>query len=76
LFYDSYPGYNGGNPNQNPLCGKNARVTYQGKTVTVTLTDRCQGCAYGDLDFSPHAFSQLADQSVGRISGISWEIID
>jgi hypothetical protein len=25
-----------------------------------------------DLDFSPAAFSQLADQSVGRIFGMTW----
>jgi hypothetical protein len=43
----------------------------QGKTVDVKLTDRCEGCAYGDLDFSPHAFNQLADPSEGRITGIS-----
>jgi len=42
----------------------------------VQLTDRCGGCAYGDLDFSPNAFNKLADPSVGRISGISWEIIN
>jgi len=48
----------------------------QGKTIQVQLTDRCGGCADGDLDFSPNAFNQLADPSVGRISGISWEIID
>ena len=46
----------------------------QSKTITVTLTDRCGGCAYGDLDFSPHAFNQLADPAVGRIYDLSWEI--
>jgi len=76
LFYDSYPGYDGSNPNKNPLCGKTAKVTYKGKTVTVQLTDRCGSCAYGDLDFSPHAFNQLADPAEGRISGISWQITD
>jgi expansin (peptidoglycan-binding protein) len=73
-FFDSYPGYDGVNPNNNPLCGKMAYVTYQGKSVEVALTDRCEGCSYGDLDFSPTAFSQLADQSVGRIDNISWSI--
>ena len=48
----------------------------QGKTVDVQLTDRCEGCALGDLDFSPHAFNQIADPSAGRISGISWQIIN
>jgi expansin (peptidoglycan-binding protein) len=62
------------NPNENPLCGKTASVNYQGKNVQVSLTDRCAACAYGDLDFSPAAFDQLADPSVGRISGIQWSI--
>ena len=44
----------------------------QGKTTTVTITDRCTGCALTDLDFSPTAFQDLADESVGRISGMTW----
>jgi len=48
----------------------------KGKTVFVKLVDRCEGCAYGDLDFSPHAFNQIASPAEGRISGISWQIID
>ncbi|KAH9486862.1 Allergen Asp f 7 [Psilocybe cubensis] len=44
----------------------------QGKSVVVTLTDRCTGCAITDLDFSPSAFNQLADFAVGRISGMTW----
>jgi expansin (peptidoglycan-binding protein) len=74
-FFDSFPGYDGVNPNNNPMCGKTARVTFEGKTIFVALTDRCEGCAYGDLDFSPHAFNQLADPSAGRISGIQWTIV-
>lgn len=61
-----------GNPNRNTLCGKKINAHYQGKTVQVTVTDRCEACAYNDLDFSPSAFDQLADQSLGRIK-ISWE---
>jgi expansin (peptidoglycan-binding protein) len=76
LFFDSFPGYAGGNPNKNPMCNKTARVTYKGKTIYVKLTDRCEGCAYGDLDFSPHAFNQIADPSEGRITGISWQLVD
>ena len=44
----------------------------QGKSVTITVTDRCVGCAETDLDFSPAAFSQLADLSVGRLDGVTW----
>lgn len=63
------------NPNNNPFCGRKLTATYQGKSVTVTVTDRCEGCAEYDLDFSPSAFDQLADPSAGRISGVEWSFI-
>lgn len=70
LFDETNPG----NPNNNPVCGNRIRAYYQGKSIDVTVTDRCGGCAYRDLDFSPAAFSQLAEQSLGRIP-ITWEWI-
>jgi len=73
LLFDAYPGYNGVNPNKNPLCNKKVKATYKGKSVTVTITDRCVGCKQTDLDFSPTAFSQLADFGVGRLEGMTWE---
>ncbi|KAL0957346.1 hypothetical protein HGRIS_014899 [Hohenbuehelia grisea] len=69
LLYDAFPGYEGGNPNNNPICGRKVRATYKEKSVKVVITDRCEGCALTDLDFSPSAFSQLADFSAGRLSG-------
>jgi len=72
LLFDTYPGYNGANPNTNPICGKQLTAHYQGKSVTCTIVDRCEACAYNDLDFSPAAFSVLADQAVGRIYGVTW----
>ncbi|KIM48131.1 hypothetical protein M413DRAFT_62330 [Hebeloma cylindrosporum] len=72
LLFDNFPGYKAGNPNNNPMCGRKVTATYQGKSVTVALTDRCEGCAVTDLDFSPSAFNQLADFGVGRISGMTW----
>ena len=45
------------------------------KSVTVTVVDRCEGCSENDLDFSPAAFQQLADESLGRID-ISWSYAD
>ncbi|KAL4064904.1 RlpA-like double-psi beta-barrel-protein domain-containing protein-containing protein [Scleroderma yunnanense] len=70
-LFDSYPGYNGVNPNTNPVCGKQVTASYNGKSTTVTITDRCTGCATTDLDFSPSAFGMLADLSLGRID-ITW----
>jgi len=74
-FFDTFPGYNGANPNNNGLCGRKVSVNYQGKTITVSLTDRCTGCAYSSLDFSPSAFKALADPAIGRIHGLTWHFI-
>lgn len=60
-----------GNPNTNPVCGRKITAFFEGKSVEVTVTDRCEGCALHDLDFSPSAFSQIADQALGRIK-ITW----
>ncbi|KAL5495143.1 DAG7 [Sanghuangporus weigelae] len=72
LLFDQFPGYDGVNPNGNPICGKSVTATYQGKSTTVTITDRCEGCALTDLDFSPRAFEDIADFSVGRLTGMTW----
>ncbi|KAI0266434.1 barwin-like endoglucanase [Gloeopeniophorella convolvens] len=70
-LFNGFPGA-GVNPNDNPICGKSITAHFQDKSVTVQVVDRCVGCATNDLDFSPAAFSQLADESLGRIN-ISWE---
>jgi len=72
LLFDTFPGYDGVNPNNNPICNMKATATYQGKSVPVTITDRCTGCDMFSLDFSPSAFTQMADQSVGRLTGMTW----
>ncbi|KIM61694.1 hypothetical protein SCLCIDRAFT_1215786 [Scleroderma citrinum Foug A] len=72
LLFNSYPGYNGLNPNNNPICGRQIIAHYEGKSTTVTVVDSCPGCALKDLDLTPTAFSDLADQDLGRIN-ISWE---
>ncbi|KAK0725487.1 RlpA-like double-psi beta-barrel-protein domain-containing protein-containing protein, partial [Lasiosphaeris hirsuta] len=64
----------GGNPNNNRLCGRRIRATGNGVSVDVSVVDRCEGCAWGDLDFSPAAFRQFASLDIGRISG-TWEWI-
>ncbi|KAF8642294.1 hypothetical protein AX16_009564 [Volvariella volvacea WC 439] len=73
LLYDSYPGYNGVNPNNNPICGRRINVRFQGRSTSVIVTDRCEGCKATDLDFSHAAFADLADFSVGRLRNIEWE---
>lgn len=71
-LYDSFPGYDGVNPNNNPVCGKKVHITYQGNSVDCTVVDRCTGCAMWDLDMTPTAFQQLAPLGAGRIQ-IEWD---
>jgi len=73
-FFDTFPGATA-NPNNNPACKQTLTAHYQGKSVTVMITDKCPGCkGKFDLDLSPAAFQQLSDPSVGRISGVEWSI--
>lgn len=72
LLFDNFPGYDGVNPNNNPMCGRSVTVNFQGRSIVVKLTDRCTGCAVTDLDFSPAAFKDLAPNGDGRIRGITW----
>ncbi|KAK6528693.1 hypothetical protein TWF694_003936 [Orbilia ellipsospora] len=39
--------------------------------VTITVVDRCGGCAEYDLDLSPAAFNMIADPRTGRVP-IDW----
>ncbi|GJE95743.1 plant expansin-like protein [Phanerochaete sordida] len=73
-LFDTYPGYSGGNPNNNPICGRRITANYNGASVTVEVVDRCVGCNTFDLDFSPSAFSVLAPTSVGRIHNVVWSL--
>ncbi|KAF8474971.1 hypothetical protein BDZ91DRAFT_649859, partial [Kalaharituber pfeilii] len=51
---------NPGNPNLNPLCGKQILCTREGKNPTVIkVVDRCPVCVAGDLDLSPAAYAAL-----------------
>jgi rare lipoprotein A (peptidoglycan hydrolase) len=45
------------------------------KEVIVTVQDECNVCSGTDLDFSPAAFEQLADLSVGLLKGVQWSFI-
>ncbi|KAF8969002.1 RlpA-like double-psi beta-barrel-protein domain-containing protein-containing protein, partial [Flammula alnicola] len=71
LLFDNYPGYNGINPNDNPVCGKILTASYQGKSVTVTVVDRMSSGQVTDLQFSPAAFETLASLSLGAIE-MTW----
>jgi len=60
------------NINKNPWCGKKATVNLNGKSVTVTILDKCMGCKPGDIDVTRAAWNELTDGAYGsRIVG-SW----
>ncbi|ORY99934.1 RlpA-like double-psi beta-barrel-protein domain-containing protein-containing protein [Syncephalastrum racemosum] len=60
-----------GNPNNNPNCGKKAKVKGPKGTVTVKIVDTCPPCKKGGLDLSPAAFGKIADYAQGRVP-ITW----
>lgn len=63
------------NPNNSPSCDMCARIRGpSGATVTVQITDKCAGCAPGDIDVSPAAFQEIAHLSVGRLP-VSWDYV-
>lgn len=53
------------------VCGQCVRVDGPNGSVTVRITDRCPGCAEGDLDLSREAFQQIAALATGRVA-ITW----
>ncbi|PBK91869.1 barwin-like endoglucanase [Armillaria gallica] len=53
-------------------CGRVIRVSYEGRSVVVTVRDLCPGCLSGGIDLSPSAFQQLASLDVGRMQ-VTWE---
>ncbi|KAI8624725.1 RlpA-like double-psi beta-barrel-protein domain-containing protein-containing protein [Xylariaceae sp. FL1651] len=61
----------GGNPNNNPLCGKKIKIQRDGKAVTVTVRDRCEACKEFDLDVPVKVFEKLAPPRLGRVK-VSW----
>ncbi|MEV7424883.1 MULTISPECIES: RlpA-like double-psi beta-barrel domain-containing protein [unclassified Streptomyces] len=65
--YGTYP-----NPNNSPVCGRQLQVNGPLGSVTVTVVDRCAGCATNDVDLSPAAFSRIGDLNAGRIN-VSWD---
>ncbi|KAI5365880.1 putative Barwin domain, RlpA-like domain superfamily protein [Septoria linicola] len=65
----------GTNPNNNAYCGKQIKATLPatGKTVTVTVVDRCTGCTNNDLDFAGGAWRDITnDAAPTRFSGLEW----
>lgn len=63
---------NGANPNNNPKCGAEITISYNGVTQTAKIVDTCPGCSGADLDLTPTLFEKFAPKSEGRVSGVEW----
>jgi len=74
-FFNAWPGYNGKNPNKNPICGRKIKATYKGKSVTATVVDSNPGAPKYRLNFSPAAFDKLVNRDLGTIQGITWSVL-
>ncbi|KAF8522831.1 barwin-like endoglucanase [Gautieria morchelliformis] len=71
-FFNSF----GPQSNGNPVCGRKIRATAPGgNSVTLTIEDKCAACSQFDLDMSPAAFDRLADESIGRLHGVTWHLL-
>jgi expansin (peptidoglycan-binding protein) len=63
------------NPNNDPLCqGVSVKVTYNGKTITVPVKDKCPSCAKEHIDLSQAAFQKLAPLDLGNVA-VTWSFV-
>ncbi|KAL3294261.1 riboflavin aldehyde-forming enzyme [Colletotrichum asianum] len=62
----------GGNPNNNPNCGKTITISRGGITKTATIVDKCMGCGVDHIDVSPAVFRAFADLGAGKIGDVKW----
>ncbi|KAL0631874.1 hypothetical protein Q9L58_009259 [Maublancomyces gigas] len=70
------------NPNNNIQCGKKIKAQHvvdathpNPPSITVTVEDRCVGCAFDDLDFTHTAYIALGCTDFEGRCKISWEFI-
>ncbi|KAF2759788.1 hypothetical protein EJ05DRAFT_430141, partial [Pseudovirgaria hyperparasitica] len=63
----------GANPNANGFCKQPITIYYDGKSYKAQITDRCEGCAYNDIDMPKSMFSTISNGNVdaGRLP-VTW----
>ncbi|WP_067508083.1 cysteine/serine endopeptidase inhibitor [Actinoplanes sp. TFC3] len=75
----SYQWWTTANPNADPLCsGISVQVTYNGKTITVPVKDKCPGCDATHIDLSQPAFGQFASTDPSNTPGVlnvTWKFV-
>jgi hypothetical protein len=75
----SYQWFTTANPNNDPLCtGVSVQVTYNGKTITVPVKDKCPSCDATHIDLSQAAFGQFASTDPTTTPGVlnvTWQFV-
>ncbi|MGW2017750.1 cysteine/serine endopeptidase inhibitor [Streptomyces sp. NPDC001927] len=72
----SYAWWTAANPNNDDLCkGVSVEVTYNGRTLTLPVRDKCPECPPGHIDLSKTAFEKLAPLDMGVTESISWKFV-
>jgi len=65
-----------GNPNFNTLCKKHITAIHGGRSITVEVVDRCEGCEDGHIDLSAGAFAALKNASEdGLLTHVNWYFV-
>ncbi|WP_430785333.1 cysteine/serine endopeptidase inhibitor [Actinoplanes sp. G11-F43] len=68
------------NPNLDPICqGIGVEVTYNGRTITVPVKDKCPSCAAGHIDLSQAAFARFASVDPSNTPGVlpvTWKFVN
>ncbi|KAK5581845.1 hypothetical protein RB653_003425 [Dictyostelium firmibasis] len=64
------------NPNADPICNSQIKVTYNGKSITLPVRDKCPSCGPTKIDISAPAFIQLAGGLEKGILDITWEFVN
>ncbi|KAL8418462.1 hypothetical protein RB594_001885 [Gaeumannomyces avenae] len=56
-------------------CGKKVTLSYNGKSITADVRDKCPSCSPSQIDVSEKAFLDLfGDLGIGRAHGVSWTL--
>ncbi|MFI1018896.1 cysteine/serine endopeptidase inhibitor [Streptomyces sp. NPDC020965] len=72
----SHQWWTAANPNNDELCGGiSVEVTYNGRTITVPVKDKCPSCSAEHIDLSRTAFQKLAATDLGVVNGITWKFV-
>lgn len=72
----SFSRFTAPNPNNDPMCQKKAKITEptSGKSVIVSIKDKCAGCKENDIDMSKGAFQKISSLDKGRIT-VNWDFV-